>query len=57
MLRVSFVPQSLLPFYAEIQQVSSFPVVPPFMMFYHDGLRIIAAENARHSSIISGTPI
>ena len=26
------------------------------MMLYHDGLRIITAENARHSSIFSGTP-
>jgi len=26
------------------------------MMYYHDGLRIITAERARHSSIHSGTP-
>jgi hypothetical protein len=26
------------------------------MMYYHDGLRIITAERARHSSILSGTP-
>ena len=26
------------------------------MMFYHDGLRITTAENARHSSIFRATP-
>ncbi|KAG2351451.1 hypothetical protein BDR07DRAFT_1444181 [Suillus spraguei] len=26
------------------------------MMYYHDGLRTITAERARHSSILSGTP-
>ena len=30
--------------------------IPFVMMFYHDGLRTITAESARHSSIISGNP-
>jgi len=31
-------------------------VVSLSMMSYHDGLRIITAEKARHSSKSSGTP-
>ena len=34
--------------------VNVFPLC--FMMFIHDGLRIIRAEKARHSSISSGIP-
>jgi hypothetical protein len=29
----------------------------PFMMFYHDGLRILDAEKARHSSKNRATPL
>ncbi|OAX34560.1 hypothetical protein K503DRAFT_774409 [Rhizopogon vinicolor AM-OR11-026] len=36
--------------------VSICPTLYVHMMYYHDGLRIITAERARHSSILSGTP-
>lgn len=40
----------------DIMMVSLIWLIALDMMYYHDGLRIITAERARHSSIISGTP-